>query len=221
MTLSEPPDEAEDETKPEGEEASEPSPAVDVSGTADGSEATPSRRWRPRRPSLTQAAAFVAVVAGITGLVFKFAPGCEPQPPSSTAKATTSDVRLIRPVSFRRFLQRQQIPIQPGMGDAFLARRGVMVEFHYEIIGLSGKHLQLSWELSDSATNELVAAAQGIYELVPSKEDDSGAWAIWIPAPKPGRTYYATVTIYKPQGPPYELTHFLTPEFRGFPATSH
>jgi hypothetical protein len=105
------------------------------------------------------------------------------------------------------------------MTDEFLARRGVMVEFHYEIIGLSGKHLQLSWELSDSATNELVAAAQGIYELVPSKEDDSGAWAIWIPAPKPGRIYYATVTIYKPQGPPYELTRFSTLEFRGFPGT--
>lgn len=219
MTVPEPPDEADDNTELE-EEASEPGPAVDVSGTAaDRSEATPSRRWRLRRPSLTQAAAFVALVAGITGLLFKFAPGCEPQPPSNTAKATTSDVRAIRPVSFRRFLQRQQIPIRPEMTDEFLARRGVMVEFHYEIIGLSGKHLQLSWELSDSATNELVAAAQGIYELVPSKEDDSGAWAIWIPAPKPGRTYYATVTIYKPQGPPYELTHFLTPDFRGFPAT--
>jgi hypothetical protein len=95
----------------------------------------------------------------------------------------------------------------------------VMVEFHYEIIGLSGKHLPLAWELSDQATNDRVAAEQSAYDLEPSKNEDAGDWAIWIPAPKPGREYYATVTIYKPEGPPYELRHFRTTTFPGFAST--
>ena len=91
-----------------------------------------------------------------------------------------------------------------------------MVEFGYEIVGLSGKHLPLAWELSDRATNELVDADQSAFDLVPSKNDDSGDWAVWIAAPRPGRKYYATVTIYKPEGPPYELKHFRTETFPGF-----
>lgn len=152
-------------------------------------------------------------------LVFTFAPGCEPQPPSPTTRATITDVRAVRPVSFRRFLQRQQIPIPPDMTPRFLARKGVMVEFGYEIIGLSGKHLLLGWELSDNATNELVDEEQSTFELVPSKNDDAGDWAVWIPAPKPRRRYYATVKVYKPEGPPYELKHFRTETFQGFAST--
>jgi hypothetical protein len=182
-------------------------------------ESTLSRRRRLRRPSLAEASAFVALVGGIVGLVFTFAPSCRPQPPPGAVKATISDIRAVRPVSFRRFLQRQQIPISPDMTSQFLARRGVMVEFHYEIIGLSGKPLPLSWQLSDASTNELVSAEQSAYKLTPSKDDDAGDWAIWIPAPKPGRAYYVTVTIFKPQGPPYELKHFDTVRFRGFGST--
>jgi hypothetical protein len=219
MVGSEPP-----EPKPDEEAAPEhkdktagPMAAVSVSeALAGNSEGKRSRRRRLRRPTLIEAGAFVGLVGGIVGLVFVFAPGCQPQPPPGVTKATISDVQAVRPFSFRRFLQRQQLPISPDMTPEFLARRGVMVEFHYEIIGLSGKHLQLAWELSDAATNDLVAAEQSAYELVPSKNHDAGDWAIWIRAPRPGRTYYATVTIYKPQGPPYELKHFRTTQFPGF-----
>jgi hypothetical protein len=220
MTGSETPEpEPEDEAAPnhEKEAAAEPMAAAAVSEAAAGnSEGTASGGWHLRRPTIVEMAAFVAVVGGIVGLVFAFAPGCQPQPPPAAIKATISDVGVIRPVTFRRFLQRQHIPIPPEMTPQFLARRGVMVEFHYEIIGLSGKQLLLAWELSDAATNDLVAAEQSAYELEPSKNDDSGDWAIWIRAPKPGRNYYAIVTIYKPQGPPYELKHFRTQRFPGF-----
>jgi hypothetical protein len=208
-----------EEAAPEHEEETAgPTAAVSASGAATAGDSKGESSWRRRlrRPTLIEAGAFVGLVGGIVGLVFVFAPGCQPQPPPGATKATISDVRAVRPVSFRRFLQRQQIPIPPEMTPRFLARRGVMVEFHYEIIGLSGKHLLLAWELSDAATNDLVAAEQSAFELVPSKNDDAGDWAIWILAPKPGRTYYATVTIYKPQGPPYELKHFRTREFPGF-----
>jgi hypothetical protein len=187
-------------------------PAVDSEPTPTGS------RWRRRlrRPSLTEAAALVALVGGIVGLVFAFAPGCEPQPPPAKVGATISDVRAIRPVTFRRFLQRQHLPISPDMTPEFLARKGVMVQFAYTLVGLSGKDLQLTWQLSDAATNEQVDAEQSAYLLTPSKNEDSGDWAVWIPAPKRGQTYYATVTIFKPEGPPYELKHFDTPTFPGF-----
>jgi hypothetical protein len=194
-------------------------PAPEPEPPAAEPEAAPSWRQRLRRPTLVEASALVALVGGIVGLVFVFAPGCEPQPPPTTVKATISEVRAVRPVRFRRFLQRQQIPISPDMTPEFLARRGVMVEFHYEIVGLSGKDLRLSWELSDATTNDLVAAEQSAYQLRPSKNEDAGDWAIWVPAPKPGRRYYVTVTIYKPQGPPYELKHFDTTPFRGFAST--
>jgi hypothetical protein len=230
MTASETPEpEPEKEAAPKHEKeataqpkaaAAVPESATSASeATAASSDGTRSEGWQFRRPTIVEIAAFVGVVGGIVGLVFKFAPGCEPQPPSSAIKATISDVHALRPVSFRRFLQRQQIPIPPEMTPEFLARRGVMVEFHYEIIGLSGKPLRLAWELSDNATNDLVAAEQSAYELVPSKKDDAGDWAIWIRAPRPGRKYYATVTIYKPEGPPYELKHFRTSPFPGFAST--
>jgi hypothetical protein len=205
--------------KHETKAAAEPKAAAAVSeaaAAAGNSDGTPDGTWRLRRPTIVEMAAFVAVVGGIVGLVFAFAPGCQPQPPPSAIKATISDVDALRPVTFKRFLQRLHQPIPPEMTPQFLARRGVMVEFHYEIIGLGGKQLLLAWELSDAKTHDLVAAEQSAYELEPSKNDDSGDWPIWIPAPKPGRNYYAIVTIYKPEGPPYELTHFRTKSFPGF-----
>jgi hypothetical protein len=181
-------------------------------------EPTPSGRRR-RRPTIIEMGAFVGIVGGLVTLFFKFMPGCEPQRAPVVITAEISGVHPLHPVSFRRFLQRQQIPIPPNLTPRFLARRGIMVEFHYEIIGASGKHLRLSWELSDKTTNDRVAAEQSAYNITPSKYDDSGDWAIWIPAPKPGRNYYATVTIFKPQGPPYQLTHFDTSAFPGFAST--
>jgi hypothetical protein len=185
---------------------------------ADDSSGTPPRKRRLRRPTVFEASAFVAMVGGIVGLVFVFAPGCEPKPPPDAVKATISDVRVIRPVTFKRFLQRQNLPLG-GLTPEYLARRGLVVEFHYGIVGLSGKPLKLGWEVSEKVTNELVASKLSSYELTPSKNEDSGVWPLWIPAPKPGRKYYATVTIYKPEGPPYELVHFPTAPFPGFAAT--
>ena len=67
-------------------------------------------------------------------------------------------------------------------------------------------------------TNEIVAAKLGAYKFTPSRDDDAGDWSVRAPAPKPGRDYYVTVTIYKPEGPPYELKHFQTDTFPGFPS---
>jgi hypothetical protein len=199
-------------------EADTPAPEPEDVEPEEVGSGTP-RRSRLRRPTVFEAGAFVALVGAIVGLVFTFAPGCEPQPPSNVSKATISNIRVTRHVTFKRYLLRQFKEIPPGLTEKYLASRGAVVDFDWEIIGLRDKHLPFGWELSDSNTNDLVAADMIPWELTPSKNEDSGSWAIWIRAPKPGRRYYATVTIYKPEGPPYELKHFPTPVFPGFAST--
>ena len=176
----------------------------------------PPRKGRFRRPSLAQASALVALVGGVVALLFVFVPGWKPKPPPDVAKATITDINAVRPVTFKRYLQRQAFPIPKGLTPQFLARRGVMVAFHYEITGLSHKKLRLRWELSNAVTNDLVASEDSAYTLIPSTNDDAGDWSVWMAAPKKGRRYYVTVTIYQPKGPPFELKHFDSPKFPGF-----
>jgi hypothetical protein len=206
--------------EPEHHVKVEPEPegaAVEPDDAGSEAKATPSKGHRLRRPTLSEIAIVVGLIGAVVALVFKLAPGCQPESPSNVVRAEISDVRPVHPFSFKRFLQRQQSPIPPDLTKEYLARLGVMVEFHYEIFGLSGKQLALGWELSDVKTNELVAAKLETYTLTPSKDHDAGDWSVWVPAPKPGRDYYVTVTIYKPEGPPYELKHVQTETFPGFP----
>jgi hypothetical protein len=170
------------------------------------------------RLSLGQVSALVGLVASVVALIFIFKPGWKPQAPANASKATIGETRVFQPVTFRRYLQRQQLPIAPGLTRAYLDRRGVMVSFHYEITGLRHKKLPLRWELSNAATNDLVAAENSAYTLLPSNDDDAGDWSVWVPSPKQGANYYVTVTIYQPQGPPYELKHFDSPTFPGMEA---
>lgn len=186
-----------------------PASAVDQQATP------PKARPSLRHPSVGQASAVVGLIGGVVALVFIFKPGWKPQAPSNASKATITDKRVFQPVSFKRYLQRQQLPITPGLTRDYLNRPGVMVSFHYEIVGLRHKKLPLRWELSDVATNDLVASKNSAYTLVPANDDDAGDWSVWVPAPSKGRDYYVTVTIYQPQGPPYELKHFDSPTFPG------
>jgi hypothetical protein len=177
-------------------------------------EAVPPKR-RFSRPTVGQISAIVGLVGGIVALVFIFKPGWKPQPSPDVAKATISDTKVVQPVTFKRYLQRQQLPISPSLSAAYLARGGVMIPFHYEIIGLRGKNLPLRWELSDAETNDLVASEDSAFRLTPSTNDEAADWSIWLPSPKQGRDYYVTVTIYQAKGPPYELKHFDSPTFPG------
>jgi hypothetical protein len=169
----------------------------------------PRRRFRL---SIAQLGGIVALVTGVVTLVFVFKPGWKPQAPPDVGKATITDVNALRPYTFRRYLQRQGVS-EGTLAPRYLARRGVLIEFHYEIQGLGGKKLPLRWELSDATTNDLVASGQG-FTIIPSNNDEGADWSVWIPPQKPGRMYYATVTIYQPKGPPYELKHFNSPKFR-------
>ena len=110
-----------------------------------------------------------------------------------------------------RYLQRQDLPIGT-LTKPYLARQGVLIEFHYEIEGLGGRQLPLRWELSNARTNALVAQGQAL-TITPANNDEGADWSVWIQPPKTGRRYYATVTIYQPKGPPYELKHFNSRPF--------
>jgi hypothetical protein len=172
--------------------------------------------WRRPPAAIDWIKGIVALIVAVAGLIFLFEPGCKPQPPPDEIKGTLSDSTVSR-ASYKRFLQRQHLPIPPDLSDEYLARVGAMVEFHYEIVGLAGKRLAMTWELSDAATNELVSEEASAYDLTPSTNLDAGDWAIWVPGTKPGRSYYVTVTVFKPEGPPYALASVDTEVFEGIP----
>jgi hypothetical protein len=156
-----------------------------------------------------QLAAAASLVSTLVGLVFVFRPGCKPQ---DVAKATISDVH-VRRMTFGDYLATQGLD-RGNLSAAQLRRLGETVAFHYEITGLSGKHLPLRWVLSDNATSAPVAEDEAL-TIVPSTNDEARDWYVWVPVPKTRRRYYVTVTIYQPQKERVPLKHFDTPPFSG------
>ena len=158
---------------------------------------------------LPQVGALVTIAATIIGLVFVFKPGCTPQ---DVGKATVDDIRVVQPVTFRRYLQRLKLPAGT-LSSEQLRRRGVMIEFHYEINGFRGKNLPLRWELNNAATNDLIEQDQAV-TIRPSTNTEGRKWFVWVPSPKARNRYYVTVTIYQPDGT-VPLQDFDSPKFRG------
>jgi hypothetical protein len=150
----------------------------------------------------------VTVASTVIGLVFVFRPGCKPQ---DVGRAAISDVHVRQPVTYGSYLKKQELP-EGSLSSGQLGQPGVMVAFHYEITGMRGKHLPLRWELTDEATNRLVAQDQAL-TIIPSTNDEGRDWYVWVPAPRGGRRYYITVTIYQPEKQLVPLRHFDTPAF--------
>ena len=166
------------------------------------------KRWNPLS-GLPTVVALVTLVSTVIGLVFLFKPGCAPQ---DVGTADISDIRVTKPVTFGRYLQKLELP--PGtMSRGMLRRVGAMVSFNYQIKGFAGKSLPLRWELSDSATNALVDQDQAV-TIKPSTNDEGRSWYVWVPVPQTKRKYYVTVTIYQPDGK-VPLRNFDSPSFRG------
>jgi len=174
------------------------------------------RRRRPPRRKRRNYLAYVGQLAGaatlvstVVGLVFVFRPGCKPQ---DVAKATISDVR-VHHLTLGNYLVKKELG-KGTVSNAMLHRPGVIVTFHYEITGLSGKHLPLRWELNDGATSATIAQDKAV-TIVPSTNNDGRDWDVWVPVPRTRRMYYVVVTIYQPQKQPVPLKRFETDEFRG------
>jgi hypothetical protein len=161
------------------------------------------------------AAAVVGLIASVVGLVFLFKPDLQPKPAPDVGslKIVDSDVR--QPVTFGRYLER----VRSSPGDVtreFLQRPGLLVEFDFVAEGFRGKRLPIQWDLVDAKTNDRVSG-DGALGITPSTNNDAATWFVWVPAPAAGRTYYVTVTIYRPlkgEGD-VPLADFDTPQFKG------
>lgn len=185
--------------------------------------AAPKRRRTPRRRTtkakrsplalVGQAGAVVGLISGVLGLLFIARPGCAPKPPPDTASGQISDVRVVSPIRFRRYLELQGLR-KGSLSKEKLAEVGVVIQFHYELRGYGGKHLPLRWELDDAKTNDRVLPQSEALELEPRTNDEGGTWYVWVPAPRTRRTYYVAGAIYQPGSGLYPVADFRSPDFR-------
>jgi hypothetical protein len=159
-----------------------------------------------------QITAVVTLFTGILTLVFIVRPGWQPSKPPDEGKAEVSEVGVVRPFTYGRYLQRLSLPAGT-LSQQQLRRHGALVEFHYEITGFREKQLPLRWELNDRDTNDLVAEDRAL-AIQPSTNSEGRDWYVWVPTPKTERTYYVTVTIYQPNGL-VPLKDFRSPDFPG------
>jgi hypothetical protein len=161
------------------------------------------------------AAAVVGLIASVVGLVFLFKPDLQPKPAPDIGSLKIVDSNVRQPVTFGRYLER--VRSAPGtLTEETLRRRGLLVEFDFVAEGFRGKRLPIQWDLVDAKTNDRVSG-DGALGITPSTNNDAAKWFVWVPAPAAGRTYYVTVTIYRPlkgEGD-VPLADFDTPQFSG------
>jgi hypothetical protein len=162
-----------------------------------------------------QASAVVALVGTVVGLVFVFKPGWQPTPPPDVGTLEILDSSVRQPVTFGRYLERVRLPAL-DLTKAYRQRRGLLIEFDYEASGFRGKRLPIQWELVDAKTNDRVAGDDAV-AIEPSTNHESAKWFVWLAAPKPGKRYYVTVSIYQPRKGDVDvpLADFDTAEFGG------
>lgn len=141
-----------------------------------------------------QAAAVVALVGSVLSLVFLVRPGCKPEP-STPPSAEISDVRVERPVTYRAYLSRLNLP-EGGLSEEFLTRRGVLAEFRYVAEGLKGKTLPLRWELIDESTGDQVAEDAAV-SIEPTTDPEKRNWFVWAELPRTTRSYHLVISLYR------------------------
>jgi hypothetical protein len=185
------------------------------------------RKRRFHRPSLAQAGSLVALIGGVITIVLIFKPDWRPLQSADVGKLTIdkSSIRA-RPAPLRRFYSRIQLRPQ-GETAAFLAQRGMLIEFSFEANGFRGKTLPIRRELIDAETNDVVpergtnpAYSDQSIGITPETNNDARKWFVWSPVPKTRKSYYVTVSIYQPRKGDVEvpLQDFDTPTFRGLSA---
>ena len=154
--------------------------------------------------------ALVGLVTGVATLLFLFFPGLKPVH-VDVGTAAITDVQVRQPVTLRRYLQEMEIG-EGSMSRTSLNRPGVLVSFHYQLEGFSGRKIPLRWELNNARTNDLVDEDQAV-SIIPSTNSEGRDWYVWVPQPKPQGRYYITVTLYQPEKQLVPLKHFDTEPF--------
>ena len=152
-------------------------------------------RWKRPSPSalLALAGTAVALVSGITGLVFLFKPDLKPSGEAAKQAATLSHLRMKPNASFREYLARADLPAT-GFTEAQLARRGALLRFRVQITGFEGERLTLKWELFDAASGDQIAESKAT-TITPTTETNEANWPFWVPLPRRSGKFYAVVEL--------------------------
>ena len=156
------------------------------------------------------AAALVAFVASVLGIIFLLWPSLKPETPSPTRGVSLSGLKLERPVSFGAYLRRIHQPAG-GLSEAMLNDLGALASFDFVIEGYKDRQLPLVWQLIDARDGNVLDENRDL-SLEPEVNRDSGNWPIWVPLPKDARRrVFIQVELYEPRGvvsaqdPPYPL----------------
>lgn len=179
-----------------------------------------SRRSRAETPEkkrsvfavVGQAGVVVGLIGGIVTLIFVFKPGWKPTA-VDVGTGTITDVRVLQPVTFGRYLQELQQPTGT-LAREQLRKPGVMVTFHYQLDGFRGRAIPVRWELNELPTHRLVDQEQAS-TITPSTNAEGRDWYVWVPEPKAARRYYITVILYQPSKQLQALDSEDTPPFIG------
>jgi hypothetical protein len=145
------------------------------------------------------AAAVMAFVATVLGIVFLLWPSLKPEAPSATRHVALGHLTLERPVTFGAYLKRisQQAG---GLEPAVLKQRGALAAFDFTIEGYKNRGLPLEWQLIDAATGNRLDGNRDL-SIKPEVTKDSGNWPLWVPLPRGRqRRLFITIQLYEPRG---------------------
>lgn len=145
------------------------------------------------------AAAVVAFIGSVLGIIFVLWPSTKPEPPSPTRHVTLSALTLERPVTFGAYMRRiHQDP--GGLEDAVLEERGALASFDFVIEGYKKRALPISWQLIRASDGDVIDENRD-NSLKPEVTKDSGNWPVWVPLPRGKRQrVFIEVMLYEPRG---------------------
>lgn len=162
--------------------------------------------------TVTALGAVVTLVTGVIGLVFILLPQLKPEGPPAHTAAHLRELSFDRNVTFRQYLARAGQPVD-DLDAPTLARRGVLLTFHFDVIGYKNRPLPLRWYLYDVRSGNHIGEESAI-TIQGTAGRDEGDWPLWIQAPRrPGR-YSVVVELINPAGA-VPLATLRSPVFTG------
>jgi hypothetical protein len=147
-------------------------------------------------------AAVLGVLASATALVFTFAPDLRPSGDAPAQSAQLSELTVDHGATFAQYLARIDQP-QDGYTEAFLQRRGALLDFRVRIEGFKDRRLVLKWELFDRASGDQVEESTAV-EVEATNQTNEATWQFWIPLPREGGPFFAIVELLE-QKPDHRL----------------
>jgi hypothetical protein len=153
---------------------------------------------RPERSPMATVAAIgtiLTVISAVVGLVFLFAPGLKPAPPSPTRSAKLTSVEFVPSLSMRQMLDRTDQSTE-GLTRKELAARVVFMRYRFETVGYKEQELPIKTELIRANRDQV--HEQRPFTIVPQANEDSGTWFTWARLPRDRARYRLLLQIFEP-----------------------